>query len=71
MKKNGMLPFETTQMELKDIEIGSWQRGGGLRWCEIGKGDQEVQTPSYKIDKSWGLLMHNMWNIVNKIILTL
>ena len=31
----------------------SYQRGEGLGGTEIGEGDEEIQTASYKINKSW------------------
>ena len=40
------------------------------RFSEIGEGDSEVQTSSYKINKSWECSAHT-GNIINNTVTTL
>lgn len=37
----------------------------------MGKGNQEVQTSRYKLNKSWGNIIYTMKSTVNKTVLTL
>ena len=42
-------------------QIGDCQRGGELGVGKMGKGDQKVQSSSYKISKSWGCKVQTAW----------
>ena len=46
-------------------QTGGYQRQGVDEMC---KGNQKVQTSSYKINKSWGL-MYSMGTVVNNTVL--
>ena len=57
-KQNKCKENKTRTNKIKPKTNGGCQRGGG-GMGEVGEGNQEVQTSSYRINKSQGCIIHH------------